>query len=205
MDVFTEFTFDLDDFVPVRDIPVEAQRLLVTLNAPPRLVAHLALVHDAAAEILDAFQAQWPDVKIDRDAVLFGAATHDIGKVLHPNELTGPGNKHEHDGPGLLRQHGVSPELSRFARTHGAWKAESSLALEDYLVALADYSWKGCRSEALETVIAGRIAESLGIETWEAFMGLDEIVSQVASRGEERLAWQRASTSTQCSATSLEP
>ena len=203
--MFTEFTFDLDDFVPFRDLPEEAQQLLVTLNAPPRLVAHLALVHDAAAEILDAFQARWPDLKIDEDAVLFGSAIHDAGKILHPNELTGPGNKHEQDGPGLLQQHGVSPERSRFARTHGTWKTEQNLALEDLLVALADHCWKGCRSEALETMVAGRIAESLGIETWEAFMALDEIVAEVASRGEERLAWQsRASTSTQLSATSLE-
>ena len=176
--------------MPFRDLPQEAQQLLVTLNAPPRLVAHLALVHDAAAEILDAFHARWPDLTIDGDDVLFGAATHDIGKVLHTNELTGPGNKHEQDGPGLLQQHGVSPERSRFARTHGTWKTEKNLALDDDLVALADHCWKGCRDEALETMIAGRIAESLGIETWEAFMGLDEIVSQVASRGEERLAWQ---------------
>ncbi len=203
--VFTEFTFDLDDFVPVRDLPQEVQRLLARLNAPPRLVVHLSLVHDAAFDLLDAFQARWPDLKIDREAVLFGASTHDVGKVLHPNELSGPGNQHEQDGPGLLQQHGVSPERSRFARTHGAWKTEPTLALEDLIVALSDNCWKGCRSEALETVIAGRIAESLGIETWEAFMCLDEIVSQVASRGEERLAWQcRASTSTHSSATLLE-
>lgn len=193
--MFTEFTFDLDDFVPFRDLPEEAQQLLVTLNAPPRLVAHLALVHDAAAEILDAFQARWPDLTIDRDDVLFGSAIHDAGKCLHPNELTGPGNKHEQDGPGLLQQHGVSLERSRFARTHGTWSNESDLAVEDFLVALADHCWKGCRDEALETMVAGRIAESLGTETWEAFMGLDEIVAEVASHCEERLAWQRRSVS----------
>lgn len=174
-----------------RDLPSDAKHLLTTLNAPPRLIAHLALVHDAAAEILDAIQTQWPNLIIDREAVLFGAATHDIGKVLHPGELTGPGNRHEQDGPGLLQKHGVSPERSRFARTHGAWKTEQNLALEDLLVALADHSWKGSRNGALETMVAGRIAESLGTEAWEAFMGLDEIVAEVASRGEKRLAWQR--------------
>lgn len=178
-----------------RDLPFDAKNLLTTLNAPSRLVAHVSLVHDAAAEILDALQGRWPDLKIDEDAALFGAAIHDAGKILHPNELTGPGNKHEQDGPGLLQQHGVSPERSRFARTHGTWKTEQNLALEDLLVALADHSWKGSRNEALETMVAGRIAESLGTETWEAFMGLDEIVAEVASRGEERLAWQRRSVS----------
>lgn len=177
-----------------RDLPFDAKHLLTTLNAPPRLVAHVSLVHDAAGEILDALQARWPDLKIDRNAVLFGSAIHDAGKILHPNELTGPGNKHEQDGPGLLQRHGMSPERSRFARTHGTWKTEQTLVLEDYLVALADNCWKGSRNETLETMVAGRIAESLGIETWVAFMDLDEIVSQVASRGEERLAWQSRSS-----------
>lgn len=174
----------------LRDLPDDAKQLLAKLKAPPRLMAHLALVHDAAAELLDALQCRWPDLRIDREAVLFGSAIHDAGKVLHPGELTGPGNQHEADGPGLLRQYGVSPERSRFARTHGKWQDEPNLTLEDYLVALADYSWKGSRSEALESKVAERIARLLGIETWEAFMGLDEFVVQVASGGEERLAWQ---------------
>lgn len=190
--------------MPVRDLPSEAKRLLETLNAPPRLMAHLALVHDAAFEILDALLARWPDLKIDCDAVLFGSSTHDVGKVLHPNELTGPGNQHEQDGPGLLQQQGVSPERSRFARTHGMWKAEPNLALEDVIVALADHCWKGSRNEDLESKVAARIAESLGIETWEAFMVIDEIVAGIAIRAEERLAWQRAITSPQTSATTWE-
>lgn len=177
----------------MRDLPEEAQRLLKTLNAPPRLLAHLVLVHDAVFEILNAFEYRWPDLKFDRDAVLFGAATHDAGKCLHTNELTEPGNQHEQDGPGILLQHGVSPERSRFARTHGTWQHEPNLALDDYLVALADYCWKGSRNEMLESKIAGRIAELLRIETWEAFMVLDDIVAEVASRGDERLAWQRMS------------
>jgi len=177
--------------VTIRDLPDTARQLLVTLKAPPRLVAHLSLVHDAVTEILDALRLRWPDLTIDRDTVLFGAATHDLGKCLHPNELVGPGNFHENDGPALLQQHGVSPERSRFARTHGTWATEPNLTLEDFLVALADHCWKGSRNEAVETKIAERIAKSLGLETWEAFMGLDEVVSQVTSRGETRLAWQR--------------
>lgn len=185
----------VDEPLQPRDLPSDAKHLLTKLNAPPRLLAHLALVYDAAFELLDAFRVRWPDLIVDRDAVLFGAATHDAGKCLHPNELSGPGNQHETDGPDLLQQHGVLPERSRFARTHGTWNTEPSLALEDYLVALADHSWKGSRSETLETMVAGRIATSLGTEKWEAFMVLDEIVAGVASRGEERLAWQRRSIS----------
>lgn len=173
----------------LRDLPEDAKQLLTTLKAPPRLMAHLALVHDAAFEILDSLQRRWPDLQIDADSVLFGAATHDAGKCLHPNELTGPGNRHEQDGPGLLEQYGVSQSRSRFAQTHGTW-SHPDLAVEDLLVALADNCWKGSRNEDLESKVAERIAGSLGIEIWEAFMGLDEIVAQVASRGEERLAWQ---------------
>ena len=174
----------------LRDLPDDAREILAKLKAPPRLIAHLTIVHDAAFEILDSLQLRWPELKIDRDAVLFGASTHDAGKCLHRNELTGPGNRHEQDGPGLLEQYGVSPERSRFAWTHGAWQHETDLALEDFIVALADNCWKGSRNEALESKVAERIARLLGIETWDAFMGLDEIVLQVASRGEERLAWQ---------------
>jgi hypothetical protein len=184
-------SFWMDNSLQLRDLPHDAAQLLTRLNAPPRLVTHLALVHDAAGEILESLQARWPNLKFDADAVLFGAASHDAGKLLHLRELTGPGNQHEADGPTLLQQHGVSPERSRFARTHGTWKTEPSLAFEDYLVALADNTWKGSRNEALESKVAEWIAESLGIENWEAFTALDEIVAEVASRGEERLARQR--------------
>ncbi len=78
------------------------------------------------------------------------------------------------------------------------------MAVEDYLVALADTCWKGSRNEALESKVSERIAVSLGIEAWEAFTVIDEILAEVASRAEERLAWQRASESPQASATPWE-
>jgi hypothetical protein len=90
----------------------------------------------------------------------------------------------------LLQQYGVLPERSRFARTHGTWTHEPNLVIEDFIVALADHIWKGSRNEELESKVAGRIAESLGMETWEAFLALDEIVGGIASHAEERLAWQ---------------
>lgn len=175
----------------IRDLPNDARQLLMRLNAPPRLVAHLSLVHDSAGEILEALQACWPDLPIDRDAVLFGAATHDIGKVLHPAELVGPGNRHEQDGPALLEQSGFPPDRSRFARTHGTWNHEANLAIEDYVVALADTCWKGSRDITLESKLASGIAELLGMEAWEVFMALDEIVTGIADQADERLAWQR--------------
>ena len=173
----------------VRPLPIEALQVLAKLTVPPRLVGHLSLVDDAASEILEGLRDQCPDLKIDADAVQFGAAIHDVGKVLHPAELTGPGNLHEQDGLALLQQLGVSQERSRFARTHGTWMHEAELTLDDLLVALADHVWKGSRSESLESKIAEGIADELGLEPWEAFLGLDEILTKIANRSEERLAW----------------
>ncbi len=174
----------------IRELPHDARQLLKRLNAPPRLVAHLALVHDVAADLLQSLSAQWQDFPIDKEAALFGAATHDIGKVLHPAELTGPGNNHEQDGPGMLEQMGIAADRSRFARTHGTWKQEVILTLEDMVVALADTCWKGKRDEELESRLASHIAGLQGIEKWEAFLALDEMIARIAAHAEERLAWQ---------------
>jgi hypothetical protein len=158
--------------------------------APPRLVAHLRLVHDVAAFLIEFLERRFPEVPIDRGAVLFGAATHDLGKVLHPAELTGPGRRHEVDGPPLLEQHGVPRALARFARTHGSWERDDDLALEDFLVALADTAWKGKRIAAIEEHVVSRIAKQTGIEPWKVFTALDDFLDEIASQGDERLAWQ---------------
>lgn len=175
----------------MRDLPDKARRLLTVLNAPSRLVAHLTLVHDAASEILEALQARWPDFSVDRDAVLFGTAVHDIGKTCHPDELFCEGHLHEQDGPALLERLGVTAAHARFARTHGTWRQEASTTIEDLLVALADHCWKGSRNEELESQIADRIAVSVDIEPWEVFLALDDILTKVANGADKRLAWQR--------------
>ncbi len=169
----------------IRELPAEVIQLLTNLNAPSRLVAHLTLVHDVAFEILEAFQKHWPNLVIDREAVLFGPSTHDIGKVLHPHELCGPGNRHEEDGPALLEKCGFSPDRSRFARTHGSWDHEPNLDLEDFVVALSDHAWKGSRNDKLESKVASIIATTLGLETWKVFLTLDNILVEIASRAEE--------------------
>jgi hypothetical protein len=169
-------------------LPPTVQTFCRTLAAPPRLVAHLALVHEAAVELTAGLRRHFPKLAFDADAVLFGAATHDLGKVLHPEELTGPGSRHEEDGPAQLERHGVPPHLARFARTHGAWSRES-LPLEDLLVALADSVWKGERNDPLELVI-NRIAEATGIQSWEAFSKMDGVLTEIAESGYERLAEQ---------------
>jgi hypothetical protein len=176
------------DYQP-RSLPPPVPHLLGMLDAPPRLVAHLALVHDAAMGTVEGLDGQFPQLDFDRSGVLFGAATHDLGKVEHPSELTGPGSQHEATGPVILEAHGVPPQLARFARTHGAWSSQA-LPLEDLLVALADTVWKGQRLEDLEFLVVAQLAELTGTEPWETFSRLDGILDQIASRGEERLAWQ---------------
>ena len=177
------------DYQP-RPLPLLVPHLLGMLDTPPRLIAHLAVVHDAAVEIVEGLASQFPKLKLDTDAVLFGASTHDLGKIIHPTELTGPGNEHEVDGPGILELHSVPPQLARFARTHGAWSS-SSLPLEDLVVALADTVWKGQRIDDLETQVVERIAGQTSIETWQAYAELDSLLQDVASKGHARLAWQR--------------
>jgi len=155
------------------------------------LVAHLALVHDVADQFLQELRSRWPNLPVDQHAVLFGAATHDIGKVLHPDELDGPGHDHEKDRPWLLERLGIPAERARFARTHGTWNHETDVMCEDLLVALADTCWKGQRDEKLVMLLASRIASLQGIKEWKVVMALDEMVERVAGLAEERLAWQR--------------
>jgi HD domain len=165
-------------------LPELAKRLCVELKAPPRLVAHLTLVHDAACELVQGLEDRFPGFHFDHGAVLFGASSHDLGKILHPAELSGPGHRHEDDGPTLLEPHGVPPHLTRIARTHATWDREP-VEIEDLLVALADKVWKGQRNEILEGVIVDRIASATGITKWEVFSRIDEILASIAEKGGE--------------------
>jgi len=79
----------------LRRLPVPVRRLLESLEAPPRLAAHLRAVHDVACQLTELLALRHPELTFDRASVLFGAATHDIGKVVHIGELSGPGSAHE--------------------------------------------------------------------------------------------------------------
>jgi hypothetical protein len=105
---------------------------------------------------------------LDGGAVLFGAATHDIGKTARTAELSGPGSAHEQAGRQLLLNHGISPELARFAATHTAW-TESGITIEDLLVSVADKIWKNKRVPDLEDLVVTRLAEVSGRPHWEEF------------------------------------
>jgi hypothetical protein len=171
-------------------LPENAAVLLVEAKAPARLVAHLRLVHDVALRLLDAMAQVWPMLRVDREAVLFGAATHDIGKALHPDELYRPGTKHEIDGRHLLVNHGVEERLARFAETHSTWKRDNNCTFEDLPVALADTCWKGMRSEKLEDMVCQLILAQVQTELWEVFAALDTAINDLAADGDQRLAWQ---------------
>ena len=97
-------------------LPDEILNLLTTVDASPRLVVHLRLVRSVAEQLVAAVMVTFPELTIDRAAVVFGAATHDIGKAVHRGELSAPGREHEAAGEKLLLDHGYAPELARFAR-----------------------------------------------------------------------------------------
>ncbi|MFD3680490.1 HD domain-containing protein [Streptomyces sp. NPDC058613] len=176
---------------PVRPLPSEVSALLRTLAAPPRLAAHLRLVHDVAYELADWLARYCPGLIFDRADVLFGAATHDIGKAVHTGELSGPGSAHEPAGRELLLAHGFGPARARFAATHATW-GEPGVSVEELLVSVADKVWKGKRIPELEDLLAGHVARAAGEERWAAFLALDEVLGRVADGADVRLAFQAA-------------
>ncbi|HEY1067776.1 MAG TPA: hypothetical protein VGE52_16755 [Pirellulales bacterium] len=178
------------DYEP-RPLPPEALDLCDRLTAPPALVAQLQVVHDAACGLLAGLDERFSELPLDRRAVLFGAATHDLGQVRHLHEIGRPGRRHEQAGPALLEAHGVATDLARFARTHGTWKEDDDLALEDLLVALAAVAWNGDREAELEMLAAERIAERTGDDEVGAFVALDELLEALSLDAESRIAWRR--------------
>ncbi|MFI9827292.1 HD domain-containing protein [Streptomyces sp. NPDC051913] len=176
---------------PLRPLPDRAAELLRVLDAPPRLAAHLRAVHEVAYGLVEWLARRHPQLPVDREAVLFGAATHDIGKTVHTAELSGPGSAHEAAGRELLLAHGVAPHLARFAATHASWTAPD-VTIEDLLVSLADKAWKNKRVAELEDLVVGALAEASGRTAWEEFLDLDDLLTDVGEGAEERLAFQGA-------------
>jgi len=169
-------------------LPATIDEILRSERAPPRLSAHLTLVHDVALRLLASVKRRWPNLAVDHEAVAFGAASHDIGKARHPAELSEPGALHEAAGRALLLEHGIDPRLARFAETHGGDVPE--LALEDRLVFAADTVWKATRSKALDDALVDAIAAVVGAPAWDTFMKLDGILGVLAKDADRRLAWQ---------------
>jgi HD superfamily phosphodiesterase len=141
-----------------------------------------------AWQLADWVERHYPTAGFDRDAVLFGAAVHDIGKTVHTGELSEPGSAHEPAGYEILLARGVEPRLARFARDHGAWAADADL--DDLLVSLADKVWKAKRVQDLEQLVTDRLAAVSGQEPWQVFMALDDELSRIAAGADHRLAFQ---------------
>lgn len=170
-------------------LPVEISDVLRALHAPPRLVVYLRLVHAVACTLTERISAVWPMLHYDQGDVLLGAATHDIGKISYPNELSEVGIQHEVVGPEILLAHGFNEKVARFARTHGRWEQEEQPSLEDLLVALADALWKGQRQQRLEQRLIQLIVEQCQDEPWHTYMQLDDLASDNAREARGRLAW----------------
>lgn len=179
------------DTAELRELPAIVHELLAAFSAPPRLVAHLYLVHDVAASTLDEIQTSFPGIAIDAEAMLFGAATHDIGKALHPDELDAPGKEHELAGEARLLEWPLPPRLARFARTHGLSVDSPELGVEDLLVITADKVWKGKRVAQLEERLASILAELGELEFWSCWQALDGLLEAMAQGADERLSWQQ--------------
>jgi hypothetical protein len=182
----------MESAAPFRPLPDAAARICDRLKVPAALLAHLTAVHDAGVELLDALHARLPHLPVDREAVLFGAATHDLGKVMYPFEMVSAGERHHAFGQALLEDCGVPFFLARFARTHGVWRQEADLPLEDLLVALADTVWKGTRLAELEYLAAVRVSAYCGVEVGEAGAVLDQVLTPIAAQGPQRVARQSA-------------
>ena len=176
----------------------EINSVFQNFTVPQRLYAHLMIVHDVANKLLEEINRTWGSLNINKNLVLFGSATHDIGKTIYTNELSEVGHKHEQAGLQLLLSLGISEEKSKFAASHSSWSANSTL--EELLVSLADKIWKGNRVHDLEDLLIERISTETKTECWAVFSLLDSIIDDIAKDADKRLSFQN-NLSTTCSTT----
>jgi hypothetical protein len=169
--------------------PTIIKNLINERRIPPRLLAHLTLVYEVAKTILAWMDHHYPGVSIDKEAVLFGAVTHDIGKVMVNEEITKPGSTHERQGFELLLNHGIKEHLARFTLTHSQWTT-SNTNIDDWMVSLADKIWKGKRVTDLEDLIVNHICRKTNKEKWEVFLNFDDLLQNISKDADKRLAFQ---------------
>ena len=110
-------------------LPPRDAQLLLDSDSPPRLIRHLEIVHGTCCRLLDAFRDQFPQLPLDADTICLGAAIHDVGKLIHPEELSSAGPRHEEDGPGFSYRKGISSRgrpLRPFSRPLGRRSASDA-------------------------------------------------------------------------------
>jgi hypothetical protein len=162
----------------------DVYNLLRQLGAPERLLRHAQLVGEAADSLIKVYREL--GVEFDVSVIELGAAIHDAGKIVHPEELSGPGSRHEGAGQALVLKHGVRPEVAKCCISHAAWR-NPDVTFEERTVALADKLWKGKRDTDLELVIIDEAAIRLGVGRWDVFARLDLAFEGIAASADERL------------------
>jgi hypothetical protein len=181
----------------IRDLPAEAKEALAKLSAPPRLIRHHEVVHEVACRLVEGLLKKYPETPFFNGRIVaFGASIHDIGKVSHPEEITGPGEKHEKAGPKVLEEVGLK-HGNCFARLHSVIKEFHKkgeiemLATEVIMVALADVIWKGARDNDLEALLVGRITKATLVGSFEADAALDRIIGSISGHADQFLEYCR--------------
>jgi hypothetical protein len=167
----------------------DAYRLLRQLGAPARLLRHVQLVGEAADALIHTYGSL--GLHFDARLIELGVAVHDAGKIIHPDELDGPGAQHERAGMALMLSHGVDATVARCCVSHAAWD-EPGVSFEERTVALADKLWKGKRETALELMVIDEAATRLGVTRWDVFEQLDTAFEEIAAEADSRLARSRA-------------
>ncbi len=162
----------------------EARALVEAMGAPHPLLRHIELVAEAGAILLDTLTEQ--GVRVDRTFVEIGIVLHDVGKIVHPEELTGPGSSHEPDGESSLLARGVSADLARVCLSHARFQ-QMSCSFEELVIALADKLWKGVRRPDLEGRVVDEAAARLAVNRWKLFVPLDSCFERIATGGDDRL------------------
>jgi len=137
----------------------EAYKFLDSMGAPDHLKTHVSLVGEAADLLIEKLKHL--GVSLDFEFIRIGVAIHDIGKIVHTNEMTGPGSDHEPEGEKILKDHGVSSKLARVCLSHARWR-EMECSTEELVIALSDTLWKGKRSEELELEVIEAKPGALG-------------------------------------------
>jgi HD domain len=167
-------------FVSVDD----AYIFLKELGASSKLIVHVKLVAEASELLIAKLRSL--DIGFDISFVRLGVAFHDVGKILHPEELQVKGINHEAAGEQLLLANGIDAKLARCCRSHGQWQTMECTS-EELLVALADTLWKGKRNQDLENLVVKKLSKQYSKDYWELFMEMDACFEKIAEDGYSRL------------------